>query len=737
MGARGELHILGIRHHGAGSARRMLKALEALQPSAIAIELPADSEMLVKQLSKITHQPPIAFLYYDKKYPEHSIYLPLAAFSPEYQAIKYAAEHQLPLYCIDIPAAAFLRKSNFKEDETNKLSKRMQAITADPIGYLAKHAGYRDAERWWESQFEQWTDHEPLFEVILHLMETLRINSHWQDDRETLVREKFMRCRLREISKAHPDRLAVVCGAWHGPVLTPDYLETTRDEQSPRLKLTDVSTCLIPWTYRSIQLNQFYTAGIKAPSWHECLFKDPASSVSVFLSRAANRLRKEGYEVSTDEVIGANRLANHLGVLRELPLPGLDEIMDAAQTAFHMEGRFKKEWFEDKLFCDEVTGVVPIEQMNLPYVRLFHALLKELRLGTFWKDGGKDELLLDLRKEKHLRISQFLHYCSMCLDRWCHEGPLDWNVQGSFYENWNFQWHPELEMQLIALACKGNSWDEVLLAHVSGKLDKAAGVVEVLSYLDHSLKGGYQRLWSIIAPAMQNALIRELDFGVLSSLLPRLKSIITFGNVHKTETFFVEEVLQQLLIKLIFEMENNSLQLQEPRARTMFECMHNIEHFFKNDPENALAASWRDQVKSIASNNNCHPLLRGKCWNIQSSNKDIEHEQILFAFRREFSTHDQATQAVFWLEGFMDADTTLFLQNPFIIECVDQWMSTLDQEVFIQHLPMLRKCFSNLPVSHRISIFNGFANHNAVQRESSRYVLAEHRRNILMQALRK
>jgi hypothetical protein len=42
------LEVLGIRHHGPGSARSVLAALEELRPAAVLVELPADVAPLLR-----------------------------------------------------------------------------------------------------------------------------------------------------------------------------------------------------------------------------------------------------------------------------------------------------------------------------------------------------------------------------------------------------------------------------------------------------------------------------------------------------------------------------------------------------------------------------------------------------------------------------------------------------------------------------------------------------------------
>ncbi len=730
MLSKASLQIFGIRHHGAGSARRLITALHAIKPSAIAIELPSDSLDMVKQLASMDHQPPIAFLYYDKRFPSRSIYLPMAIFSPEYQAIQYAIEHQIPVHCIDLPAAAFLRPSNFTGNETAFSSRRIQSITADPIGYLATHAGFKDSERWWENQFEQWTEHLKLFEVIQQFMSELRRQSQWKDDRETLLREKYMRCRLRNILSEHKGSVAVVCGAWHGPVLTQEWLDQQAHESPPILKLSPVSTCIIPWTYQHIQLNQFYTAGIRAPSWHESLFLDPLNAVSLFLSKAAHLLRKEGIEISTDALISASRLANHLCLLRELPQPGLVEILEAALTTFNLDK--SRDWLEDKILCGNVTGVVSIEQMNLPFVRQFHEQLKKLKLKPWWTDGGREELLLDLRKEHHLNISKFLHYCSLCLKGWCIPAQIEWKAQGSFHENWNFRWHPELEMQLIALGCLGNTLSDVLFAFTRQKFSKPVGLIEIARCLEHSLKGDWTLVWPLLSHELETTVVAEQEFTQLSALLPYLVSMLEYGSLHQNNLEMVATVYQQLLIKLICELEPNCMQIQEERARHLFNSLNDIQLHFSKHPDHPLHDQWYDKLSLICLNDACHPLLRGKCWGIRLFTRHCTVEQAIQAFQTEFSLIAEAIRNVHWLEGLVNTSTSLFLIHPEIIKTIDVWMNQLEEKTFTTVLPLLRRCFSVLPENDKVLLLNRFQQMKPGATPAPDYFIANQRREMLV-----
>jgi hypothetical protein len=99
------LHILGIRHHGPGSARMVVRALEALKPDAVLIEGPPDAADVLPLAADPAMVPPVALLVYDPEQPHDSSYYPFTEFSPEWQAIRWALGRTAAVRFIDLPQA--------------------------------------------------------------------------------------------------------------------------------------------------------------------------------------------------------------------------------------------------------------------------------------------------------------------------------------------------------------------------------------------------------------------------------------------------------------------------------------------------------------------------------------------------------------------------------------------------------------------------------------------------------
>lgn len=104
-------YVLGIRHHGPGSARGVLAELRRIDPDIVLIEGPADADPLVGFVGSDEMSPPVAILAYAVTKPAVAAFWPFAAFSPEWQAMRWAVDNARPVRFCDLPASMVLAHS--------------------------------------------------------------------------------------------------------------------------------------------------------------------------------------------------------------------------------------------------------------------------------------------------------------------------------------------------------------------------------------------------------------------------------------------------------------------------------------------------------------------------------------------------------------------------------------------------------------------------------------------------
>src|SRR3954468_20890463 len=98
-----EISILGVRHHGPGSARSVVAALEVFRPDVILVEGPPDAQELLAMAGRMEMRPPVALLIYRPDEPGGGVYYPFASFSPEWQAIRFGLAQNLQVRFMDLP----------------------------------------------------------------------------------------------------------------------------------------------------------------------------------------------------------------------------------------------------------------------------------------------------------------------------------------------------------------------------------------------------------------------------------------------------------------------------------------------------------------------------------------------------------------------------------------------------------------------------------------------------------
>lgn len=100
-----DVRVLGVRHHGPGSARAVGAALEQLQPDLVLIEGPPELDGVAELARSASMRPPVAALVYSVDNPRLASFYPMAVFSPEWVAMRWALAGAKPVRFLDLPAA--------------------------------------------------------------------------------------------------------------------------------------------------------------------------------------------------------------------------------------------------------------------------------------------------------------------------------------------------------------------------------------------------------------------------------------------------------------------------------------------------------------------------------------------------------------------------------------------------------------------------------------------------------
>ncbi len=733
-----QIKIFGIRHHGVGSALRLKSALKLFQPDIICVEMPFESGPSIKLLQTHKHSCPLAFLYYNSKNSEQTMYFPFSDFSPEYQAMLYASENNIPIYPIDLPAGTSIHATNFKKNIADNVNTTLQNLINDPLGYLAKKSGYTDTERWWDSYFESWTDTIELFDIIHHLMIELRKSSKGIDDTETLIREEFMRIQIAQFLKLNPSKLAIVCGAWHSPALVQEPTIPIYSVDLRELKTTTMNTGVIPWSYSRLALQKTYTAGIESPIWSECMLSNTKNAVSLWLSKAAKQLRKAGHTVSTAELIDCEKLSIELAMLREIPVPGIDELIDSCITVIGKGDADKIQIIQRQLVIGDRVGDIEIQAQNLSLILEFKAALKKLKLQKYWTDNSHNTLDLDLRKPNNLAISYLLHQSILLNLSWCVPENPTFNPLGNFHEMWSLRWSPEVEVNLINAAILSPTIESSIIVLLKKNLERETNLEILSNVLEHGIKSGLPNIWQSLIERIKLLSIKNNEVEALCSLIRPLIATIQYGNLHHVDIKQMNQILDLIVPKIILEFTTQCSFIKPDQAKRMIKCLNLLSNYFLHFRTSEYFELWVNEIISASTNESIHSLVRGRIWYIALEEKWCTPENFLTELEYQFLKLNEIKKTAFWIEGFMHQSTKFYLFQDEALQLMTTWINALDEEQFTNLLPILRRSFSELNSKERDRIFQKVKEKNSIHSQESQvsFHLHPQRENAILQLLK-
>jgi Family of unknown function (DUF5682) len=679
--------VLGVRHHGPGSARAVRAALTALDPDVVLIEGPPEADVLVRHVTALT--PPVAVLAHAVDRPGLAAFWPYADFSPEWQALTYAAGASRPAHFIDLPAAVTLAAG----DEPAPGAE--QPIAADPLGWLSQAAGHDDPERWWEDVVEHRLGGDPLelFAAIGEAMTELRsaaAEDGWIPAERDRQREAAMRRGIRAAAKAGHQSIAVVCGAWHVPALTQLPAAKADADTLRGLATAKTRATWVPWTSERLTLASGYGAGVAAPGWYAHLWRAQDRIAERWVVRAAGLLRSADLPVSTAAAMETVRLAEATAAVRGRSLPGLTELTDAVQAVLCHGDATPLRLVTGKLAVGEELGEVPADVPIVPLQADFEALSRRLRLRP---SAADKDVELDLRGETDRGRSALLHRLRLLDVPW--GSVLAARGEGTFKESWHLRWQPEFIVSLIERARYGTTVQAAATAVVAERASRAEELPAITGLVEAVVVADLPDALPAVTAALEQRSARTGDVQQLMLALAPLARVLRYGNVRQTSTDMVRGVVDSLLIRVCAGLPPACGSLDDDAATRMLGAIEAAEHAIAIVGTPAQMGAWRAAQRSVCDRAAAPGLVTGRCVRLLLDAALLEPGDAQQRLARALSARDETAHAVRWLEGFLRGSGLLLLRDKVLWQLLDDWLCSLGAEAFEEALPLLRRSFSD------------------------------------------
>lgn len=716
------IHFFGVRHHGPGCARSLLRAFEALRPDCVLVEGPPESDSLISFVAAGL-QPPVALLGHCPDDTSLAVYHPFAVFSPEWQALAWAVAHGAAARFIDLPLAHSLALEQQDRARRAEAAAALEAAEphdetppehepvpgadiqaestprSDPLNWFAQAAGYADGESWWNQMVEERGDGEELFAAIAEAMTALRSDLAGAADtpepidavRES-AREAYMRSCIREASKQGHQRIAVVCGAWHVPALAGKA--TVKDDAAalkglPKVK---VQSTWVPWTYRHLTRASGYGAGVRSPGWYEHLWlSERKPRTAHWMARVAALLRERDLDCSSAHLIEATRLADSLAALRERPAPGLDDLNEATRTVLLMGDDTALRLIESELVIGQRLGQVPPDVPAVPLARDLERQKKTLRLKP---EATQRTLDLDLRQPADLARSHLLHRLQLLGVPWGSLAKIGRSAKGTFHEIWTLQWQPEFALALIEASRWGQTIESAAAACALDQARSAPSLGALAELVDRLLLADLGLAVPAATQALQDQAALSGDALQLLATVPPLANVFRYGNVRRTDAGLVGHVLDGLIVRAAIALPLACQAIDESAAQTLRERLLAAHAAIALRDADEAKTNWQEAIQKVSASTLAHELLQGLATRILLDDAEITTDLAAELMSLHLSAGADPAKAANWMDGFLNRNAQVLLHDATVWSLIDSWLAGLTDDAFARVLPLVRRSFS-------------------------------------------
>jgi hypothetical protein len=750
------IHVFGVRHLSPTGAWHLHRFLDRIRPRVVLIEGLDDAAGLIPDIVRPDTKPPIAILAYTDSQPVRTLVYPFARYSPEYQALVWAHQHDVRALFIDLPSDVFLGLQDLEAERAQRERNKGGEGTDEPkdappqnlwrperhesiYQRIAARCGEPDYDTYWERRFEHNLEEDSYRLAAFELGKELRAEDDpplWRA--ENLVRESYMRRRIAEVlsSGVKPNEIVAIVGAFHASVLGSDQPAMTDDELK-RLRRRSSKLTLMPYSYFKLSTQSGYGAGNHAPAYFELLWDslqapDLTELPGAYLAQIARHLRDQGTHRSTAEVIEGVRLAQTLAALHDGTAPTLRDLRDAAVTLIgHGEPLAVRNALADVDIGSSI-GALPKGVSQTSIQEDFEREMARLKLEKH-KTTQKVEMALDLRENRNvasveaafldLNRSSFFHRLRLLDIPFA--APLATRQESATWaERWQLQWTPQSEIALVEAVLLGETVELATSFKFKTLLEAATTVAQAAGLVTAACQCGLMKSMDLARQRLQELASGTSEFKTIAHAAFQLSQTVRYGDVRRFDPAPLLPLIDELFVSgalALHAAANCDNEAAEDMVIAMEELNRvSLEHHDRVDEE-----LWLTRLRALADADDRNPLLSGfACATLLERNL-IDNEDLVREVSRRLSPGVPADLGAGWFEGLAKRNRYALLARQALWEALTAYIEALDDEQFKRALVFLRRAFGVFSPREKRQICENLAHSWGLDEEMTYDAVAE------------
>ena len=703
----GEPVYFGVRHLSPAAAFQVRRALDAAQPSLVLVEGPSDLDDQMRWLCDPRTEYPVAILAYTKAAPVRTILYPMAIYSPEVQAIRWAHEHNVPCGFMDLPSSVFLamqeRKTAEETHSTESVYEKLELLTGEAH------------DTFWERHFEQCGDYHAACNTFGR-----ELRASAPEDPENIMREAWMKRVIRDAVKqgTPAEKIFCVCGAYHVEGLKANKPMTAAEVK--KLPRVDCTATLMPYSYYRLSSRSGYGAGNQAPAYFHLLWdalndEGLDSAAGTYLVRLAAAHRQAGNLVSSAEVIEAVRLARTLAQMRGSKSPVLQDLKDAAITTMGHGNLSELAVAFADTEIGKTIGSLPEGVARTSVQEDFYRQLKKLKLERFHTAElqrldldlreklnvkSRDAALLDLHRSFFLHRLRVLgiHFATALRSR---QDSANWG------EYWELRWTPEVEIEVVESSLLGDTMEGAAAFALKERAEQAASIDQAAGIFQDAFLCGMPAAAAHALTVLQSLSVDSAALTEVAATADKLSLVVRYGDLRQFDPQPVIPLIEQLFLRANLTLED-ACGCDAKAAGAVTQAMDRLNTLQLNH-DFLDQTAWVRLLERISDRDDLNTKCSGFAMAILLERAVATEELLSREVSRRLSPGVPADLGAGWFEGLAGKNRYALIARLSLWRYLSDYLDSLDEDTFRRALVFLRRAFADFTPSEKSDIAENLA----------------------------
>jgi hypothetical protein len=190
--------------------------------------------------------------------------------------------------------------------------------------------------------------------------------------------------------------------------------------------------------------------------------------------------------------------------------------------------------------------------------------------------------------------------------------------------------------------------------------------------------------------------------------LPALVRALRYGDVRGTDTAALAEVAQALIVRICAGLPAAVGGLADDAAaalRVRLDAVHAaVALHARSEAGRQARDRWLAVLAGLADRRDVHGLLAGRIVRLLVDSQELPREEAARRFAAHLSVGPSAADKAAWAEGFLAGSGLLLVHDRDLLGVLDGWVAALNDEEFLDVLPLLRRTLAGFSAPERASL---------------------------------